>query len=139
MKHDLWVLDCSAAAAFLLNEDDGAAIDPLIENAINEEIELVVPCLFAFELLNVLLMAERRARITRHQANRLCAEIDRFPVSVEPPLGSVERQRIHQLGKAHALTAYDAAYLELAERQGARLKTFDPDLLRLKNDYPWIE
>jgi hypothetical protein len=32
-----------------------------------------------------------------------------------------------------------AALLELADRQGARLKTLDPDLLALRRRYPWIE
>jgi predicted nucleic acid-binding protein len=134
-----WVLDCSAAAAFLLNEAEGASVDPLVHAAGSGEVRLLVPALFWCELLNVLLVAERRGRLSRSQALALRRESDRLPLGTEPPPGSLERGRVHDLALTHGLTAYDAAYLELAERQGARLKTFDPDLLALRPRYPWIE
>jgi predicted nucleic acid-binding protein len=136
---ELWVIDCSAAAAFLLQEQEGSAIDSLLRRAGDNEIHLVVPSLFWFELVNTLVTAERRGRITRHQALLLRGEADGLPVATEPPPGSVERRRLHDLALNHRLTAYDASYLELAERQGARLKTLDPDLLALRGQYPWIE
>ena len=37
---------------------------------------------------------------------------------------------------SHRLTAYDAAYLELAERRGARLRTLDLDLLLVDQASP---
>ena len=134
-----WVVDCSVIAAFLLDESEGVAFDPLIEAAGAGRVELVVPSLFWFELLNVFVVAERRGRVTPEQAAKLRNESDHLPVKTEPDIGVSVRRRIHELASAHSLTAYDAAYLELADRLGARLKTLDPDLLRLQPDYPWIE
>jgi predicted nucleic acid-binding protein len=136
---ETWVIDCSAVAAFLLNEPEGGRIDPFIEGAASGDIELLAPALFWSELLNVLMMAERRGRISREQAVGLRNATDHLPVTTEPDLGALARRRIHEFGLAHNLTAYDAAYLELAERRGARLKTLDPDLLALRPHYPWIE
>ena len=134
----VWVLDCSAAVAFLLREEESDALDALILRAARDEVRLVVPALFWFELLNALVMAERRGRITRPQAISLRNDVAHLPIEVEPPLGASERARIHDLATAHHLTAYDAAYLELAERIGARLKTLDPDLIKWKKKYAWI-
>lgn len=139
MKSETWVLDCSAAAAFLLSEAEGAAVDPLIRRAASEDVALLVPALFWFELVNVLLVAERRGRITPAQALQLRRESDRLPVTTDLPPGREERSRLHDLALSHKLTAYDAAYLELAERRAARLKTLGPDLLGLRAEYPWIE
>ena len=139
MTGGVWVMDCSAASAFFLDEAASASIDPLISGAARQELTLLVPSLFWFELLNVLISAQRRGRIPHAQAVRLRNEADLLPLTVDPPLGSVQRLRVHDLAVAHKLTAYDAAYLELAERKGARLKSLDPDLLALGRKYPWIE
>jgi predicted nucleic acid-binding protein len=139
VKGETWVLDCSAVAAFLLSEAEGATVDPLIRRAASEDVALLVPALFWFELVNVLLVAQRRGRITQAQALQLRRESNRLPVTTDLPPGTEERSRLHDLALSHKLTAYDAAYLELAERRGARLKTFDPDLLGLRETYPWIE
>ena len=139
MTRQIWVVDCSMAAAFLLSDEDGASMDPLIARAMTEEIRLVIPSLFWFELLNVLVIAERRGRITHHQAVCLCSEVDRLPLETDPPLGPQDRARVHGLAAKHGLTVYDAAYLELADRRGARLKTLDEALLALREEYSWIE
>jgi predicted nucleic acid-binding protein len=138
VNEEVWVVDCSAVAAFLLDEDEGAAMDPLIAAAGAGETQLLAPALLWFELLNVLLMAERRQRVTRQCAARLLVQLEKLPVEVEPPPGAPERRRMHELASMHKLTVYDAAYLELADRRGAKLRTLDADLLTLRSSYDWI-
>ena len=77
------------------------------------------------ELANVLLVKERRGRIT--------PELSRKPIQlVEKMLPSTDKiidtGAILALGRQHGLSAYDAAYLELAKRIGAPLATLDRKL-----------
>ncbi|MBN1670263.1 MAG: hypothetical protein JXR37_04485 [Kiritimatiellae bacterium] len=46
--------------------------------------------------------------------------------------------RVRRYAQERDLTAHDAAYFELAERHGARLKTRDSHLLALASRYDWI-
>jgi predicted nucleic acid-binding protein len=133
------VLDCSVVAAFLLNEADGRTVDDMLRRAAAGEITLTVPALFWFELLNVLVVAERRGRLSRDGAGELRTAVSNLPVSTDAALNALALRRIHEFATTHGLSACDAAYLELADRLGARLRTFDPDLLALKPRYAWIE
>jgi len=126
-------------AAFLMSVEEGIPLDSLISAAFAADTVLTAPSMLWFEWLNALVVAEKRGRIDRQQAVQLREEASRLPISVELPPGSLERRRIHEYALTHNLTAYDAAYLELAERSGARLKTLDDDLLALRSVYPWIE
>lgn len=133
------VVDCSAIAASLLSERDGAAVDALLDDAVAGKVALVVPALFWFEIQNVLICAERAGRIPAGDAARLESLLLALPIRTDPPPTRIILPRIRRWAEAHRLTAYDAAYPELAERLGARLKTLDAALLRLSRSSPWIE
>lgn len=132
------VLDASLAAAFLLREPSGGKFDAPLQGVVDGEVELWVPSLFLFELLNILVMAERRGRIPGDTAKNLMREWENLPVTVDAPPGFLSRHRIRELANTHGLTAYDAAYVELAERLESDLLTLDGDLLRLATAMPWI-
>jgi predicted nucleic acid-binding protein len=51
----------------------------------------------------------------------------RAPIHVEPA-STAAWSAIHHLAEQHRLTAYDAAYLEVAQRAGLPLATLDGDL-----------
>jgi predicted nucleic acid-binding protein len=133
------VVDCSAIAASLLSEREGAAVDALLDDAIGGKVALVVPALFWFEIQNVLVLAERAGRIPKGDAARLESLLLALPIQTEAAPNRVTLPRIRRWAETHRLTAYDAAYPELAERLGARLKTLDAALLRLSRSHPWIE
>lgn len=87
-----------------------------------------VPALWEIEFSNVLLWLMKRKIITRHQAlagfhhaARLPLTVDREPVSLK---------MLFDLGDRHGISAYDAAYLELATRNGSPLGTRDERLAR---------
>lgn len=89
-----------------------------------------VPSLWLAEIQNVLIMNERRGRVTAQGTTdflEVLSEMDIRFDSVAPSLGSEEALMI---ARRHRLTAYDATYLELAKRKGLALATFDKDLLR---------
>ena len=120
------VVDCSITLPWFLEDERTKFTDQML-NAIHE-IEYWAPSLWRFEMVNGLLMAERRKRIDRawriesvDQAARLKVRVD----SVQPSMAAVAT-----LADRHGLTAYDAIYLELAMRQKFGLITQDRDLVR---------
>lgn len=74
------------------------------------------------ELRNILLVAERRGRLTEAMSDTILDAIsDLGIVTDQMPPGT----RVTRLARRHDLSAYDALYLELAVRHGASLATFD--------------
>jgi predicted nucleic acid-binding protein len=85
------------------------------------ELNVLVPSLLWLEVLNV----AARLRWTGKQLERLAARLGALGfVVVEPDLVRVARWA------AAGLTAYDAAYLAVAEQTGAQLITDDEEIIR---------
>ena len=88
----------------------------------------VTPALWPFEITNALLLAERRGRINGAQQAEFLERLRQLPIHIEHRPAAWLGQQILPLARAHRLTAYDAAYLELAGREGLPLATTDVDL-----------
>jgi predicted nucleic acid-binding protein len=115
-----FVLDASVAAAwFFADEDDAAATQAVTRLA---EDKALVPALFWFEIRNLLVVGERRGRATVADTARFLAHLDGLPIEEDGSPSSVD---LLALARAHALSAYDAAYLELARRRAVPLATLD--------------
>jgi predicted nucleic acid-binding protein len=90
--------------------------------------EASVPFIWPLEVANVLVISERRRALTIAQVTGFLEELSAWPIQVDT-LG-VDRafQQILSTAREHNLSAYDAAYLELAIREGLPLATLDDDL-----------
>jgi predicted nucleic acid-binding protein len=86
----------------------------------------IVPALWELEASNVLLLGERLRRLTESQSARFVALLGQLPIHVDS--ASVDMGAVLSIGRRHELTAYDAAYLVLAEREGVPLATLDAKL-----------
>lgn len=89
------------------------------------EAEVIVPANWPAEMANVLLMAERRGRTRPGDAEAALDAIGRLPIRID--IGATS-SRLLRAARASRLSAYDAAYLELALREGVPLATFDRQL-----------
>jgi predicted nucleic acid-binding protein len=87
-----------------------------------------VPSLWWYEIANALLMPQKRNRISEADRVRLVSLYGLLPVQTDTALYPEVVSRFQELALTHALTAYDAAYLELALRKGLPLATFDRKL-----------
>ena len=89
-------------------------------------LDVWVPALWLLEIGNLLLSAQRRKRITSEKRRELAAAAAalRIRVDREPVLITT----LDEIAARHALTAYDAAYLELALRRSLPLATQDSAL-----------
>jgi len=118
-----FVLDCSVAASWFFEDEAHSSSDRLLDSL--KSGTALVPSLWPLEMSNVLLTAERRRRLTRAQALR-CVELLRsLPIEVDEGTPSRAMGDILSLARDQNLSIYDAAYLELAIREGLPLATRD--------------
>lgn len=76
-------------------------------------------------------MGERRKQLTPELTQAFLEDLERLPVDVDVPANSGNRLQGNPGVVPQArLTAYDAAYLELAMRENQALATVDEDLRR---------
>jgi predicted nucleic acid-binding protein len=109
----------------------GDAILSLLEDEQNQA-AAIVPNLWPLEVLNALIVAERRNRVTYDEAQEFLAVIHGLDIEVEPTTSDQALSNtfddIYALARKHRLTAYDAAYLELAIRRNLPLASMDEAL-----------
>ena len=111
--------------AFLPDELQSNALK-LVREHVSGKLHLKAPALLPYELSNAVWQAERRGRINRSQADRIIASFAGLDIEIiSQPWGEML-----PLARQFERSAYDAAYLTLAERLGEQLITGD---LRLYN------
>lgn len=119
------VTDASVLLAVAFSDESAALADAVLD-AIQVE-GAIVPAQFWFEIRNVLIMSERRGRITPVHTHTFLAELNAQPIEVD---GLPPEAAVLNLARQHNLTVYDAAYLELAQRLKAPLATVDAALVQ---------
>jgi predicted nucleic acid-binding protein len=132
------VMDASASLALALSEDRGLEVEDVLADIIARNGQVLVPPLFWYEVMNGLLMAVRRGRISSEDLRAIEADFYRLPLSPDQTPSAFIRQRIRELALGHHLTFYDASYLELALRYTVPLLTMDGHLLALEDCYPEV-
>jgi len=122
------VIDASVVAAIVLPDESSPVADGIAERVAADG--ATGPVLLQFELANILIMAQRRRRITGAQLIQICDDLDALPIELQPALDREERGRVMGLAQKHSLSAYDAAYLELAMRLNLPLASLDTSLAK---------
>ena len=111
-----FVLDASVTLAWCFEDEATAETDELLARLRTSSV--MVPSIWVFEIANALTVGQRRARLVEAKAVLFASTLRALPVEVAPapPVAS-----IMTVAMTHGLSAYDAAYLELAERTGLPL------------------
>ena len=73
-------------------------------------------------------MGERRKRLDEARSRRFFVLLEALPIVVDDETSSRAFSDVVHLARAHQLSAYDAAYLELAIRRGLPLACIDGKL-----------
>jgi len=131
------VADCSACAGWFLRDESSRPSEKLLREVMAGKLRLMVPDLWWSESLNVLCNAVRRGRITDADARRTVYYLEEIPIETISAQ-RIGRQQIFALARQHALSAYDATYLALAEAQGVPLITCNRHLLALRKQFAGI-
>lgn len=117
------VLDASVALAWCFPDEVSDYADRVLLLAQGSDFH--VPAIWAIEIANALWIGERRGRIRSSEIRRfadlltdlgIVEDLQRLPVAVN---------NILPLAREHNISAYDAAYLELAIRRRSPLATLD--------------
>jgi predicted nucleic acid-binding protein len=122
----MFVIDTSLAIAWCFEDEATAATDAVLDRL--REDEAVVPAVWPLEVANILLVAERRGRLSEAQASRFLELLAQLPIDVDDT--PTDMSGIVAAGRRHTLSSYDASYLVLAERLGAGLATLDKHLAK---------
>lgn len=118
-----FVLDCSIAGAWCFQDE----ADPYAEAiaARFPGVQAVVPPIWPLEIANALLMGERRKRSTPADTTHWLRFLGSLPIQVDDEPTRHVWSEVLNLARAQSLSAYDAAYLELALRRSLPLATLD--------------
>jgi predicted nucleic acid-binding protein len=134
-----YVIDCSVAAKWEVNEIDSTKALRLRDDFRSNVVELLAPDIVPIEVANALYSAELRGAILPGQFyNHLINILGRGPVlyqstSLLPRAAVIVRQATIRVG------IDDCLYVALAEREGCELVTADQKLLRaLGSVHPFI-
>lgn len=125
----VFVLDNSVAMRWLLATEKRA--DQVYAEAVLSsltEAQALVPDLWHLEVCNVSLGAERRGGTTAGEVEAFFGHLEELPIRVDPMSSAKAFSRTLGLARSYALSAHDAAYLELAIREHAPLATLDKSL-----------
>ncbi len=90
--------------------------------------EAVVPAIWPLEVANVLLVGERRKRLTKADSSRFLELLQGLPITIDVQATSRAFGDIMSVARSLTISAYDAAYVELAMREGLPLATLDDSL-----------
>lgn len=121
------VLDASMTLAWCFSDESTAYTEAVLD-LLAAGAEATTPAIWPFEVVNGLLMAERRKRITTAQVTSVLQRIATLPITVDSTRVDRAFGPILAAAREQKLTAYDAAYLELAMREGLPLATLGVQL-----------
>ena len=124
-----FVLDASVALLWLIPDSQPAGV-PYARSVLEllKEGQALVPSLFFLEVANVISKLEGKGRLTEADTQRYLALLGRLNISVDPATAKQALGDTLNQARRHRLSGYDAAYLELALREGLPLATLDADL-----------
>ncbi|MBM3359249.1 MAG: type II toxin-antitoxin system VapC family toxin [Betaproteobacteria bacterium] len=122
-----FVSDNSVIVAWLIPDQANDYTRRMDRRAAREQ--PVVPALWEPEFANVITVLVRRGVLARHHADAILSRVERLQLAVDR--AAVLPRALFELADRHGISAYDAAYLELAQRRGLPLATRDTRLARV--------
>jgi len=123
-----FVLDCSITMSWLFEDESSSYADAVRDLLI--ESECLAPAIWLLEVINALLVAQRRRRLSKSDALKFLEFLFTLPIRVVEIDGRQTAFSIHQVAHDHQLSAYDAAYLEIARQESVPLATMDGPLAK---------
>lgn len=122
-----WIVDSSVALALVLPDESSERVEALLQG--RRRPSLIAPPLWLYETSNALVAAVRRRRLPEAALAEAHDLLDALDVEIDGRADRALARAIQTIALASGLSAYDAAYLELAERRApARLATLDARL-----------
>jgi predicted nucleic acid-binding protein len=121
-----FVLDCSLALAWCFPDEKAPGPQAVLDSLATAI--AVVPSLWHLEVGNALLVGERKKRCSQADTVSWLGFLASLPIVVDEETALRAWSDVLNLARTHDLSAYDAAYLELALRRGLPLASLDTKL-----------
>ncbi len=120
------IVDASLSLAWCFPDEVSDYADQVLASL--EGKTILVPAVWIFEVANAVLVGERRKRLNQTEITQFTILLESLSLVHDNQLAMNQMNDILFLARAHGLTAYDAAYLELSIRHNAPLATLDDQL-----------
>lgn len=117
------VLDCSVAMSWCFEDENSHISRDLLLSLRNQS--AIVPSIWNIEVCNVLYSAEKKGRIKKQDTLQFIEFLNALPIEADSSKNNLLNSEIITLCRNYSLSAYDAAYLELALRYSVPLYSFD--------------
>ena len=122
-----FVVDNSIVMTWCFQDEANQYADAILNSM--TDAAAIVPVIWPLEVVNVLLVAERRQRLQQTDSVRFLALLSQLPIVVDQSRLEGKMGELLALGRANLLSSYDASYLELAMRHGLPIATLDQKLI----------
>jgi len=123
-----YVFDASFVGALVISDEKNIQTDHLYKKIKNED-DKYSPNIIWYEISNIFRNLVRQKRFTPDETSLLFPMVANIGIITDCKMGINYSKILWDLGNKYNLSAYDAAYLELAERKNAVLCTLDDNLL----------
>lgn len=121
-----FVLDASVALSWMFEDEKNAYAERILDSL--AEKSAAVSDLWALEVANALMVAERRKRLTAKASEECLLLLSTLDIQSYPtPMGAVF-SHLHRVARTHGLSVYDANYLYLAQHLRLPIATLDKQL-----------
>ena len=125
--NERFVLDASLAVNWCFEHERNDATIAMLDGFARGSSALV-PSLWLWEINNALLMAQRGGNLDNLKRQQQIAFLRKLPINIDEDAHQQAWGETTNLAQKYDLTVYDAAYLELAIRQGLPLGSLDKNL-----------
>jgi predicted nucleic acid-binding protein len=133
------IIDANVILRAFFPDESQEKAQAVVRDHVAERVRLKAPDLLPYELSNAVWQAERRERISQDQADQIISSMEGLLVEIQP----LEWGEMLPMARHFECSAYDAAYLTLAQKLSERLVTGDKRLYNAVHEHldwvVWIE
>jgi len=121
-----FVVDNSVVMSWCFKDEANQYADAILDRL--EKATAIVPSIWPLEVVNVLLVAERKKRLSEADSVRFVTLLTQLPIVIEQDQPERMMKEIMALARRHNLSSYDASYLDLSMRMDIPIATLDNNL-----------
>jgi len=122
-----FVVDNSVVMSWCFKDETNQYADAILDRL--SDATAFVPSIWPLEVVNVLLVAERKKHLSEADSVRFITLLSQLPIIVEHERPERMMKDLLALAGSNNLSSYDASYLDLSMRKGIPIATLDARLI----------